>query len=152
MKSWLRRLVSSVSRKSEPAAETTWHAEDFEPAPEKLAPLDPWAAQLATPALREASAPASSCLIVPARPPSLEVPVPEEMTTSIAPARTGLAQDVTSWSECDIGFGDACPPPKISPPEMDAPTSNWFEPEVSPALAYGATICVRKRVNQDEKL
>ena len=36
MKSWLRQLANRFSRKPEPTAETTWHAEDFRAAPDRI--------------------------------------------------------------------------------------------------------------------
>jgi hypothetical protein len=36
-------IIPGFSRKPEPAASTTWHAEDFQPAPEPPAVADPWA-------------------------------------------------------------------------------------------------------------
>ena len=44
----VRVMTVEERRDYDHAAETTWHAEDFKPAPEKPAPLDPWAAELAT--------------------------------------------------------------------------------------------------------
>lgn len=131
MKSWLRRLANSFSRKPERAAETTWHAEDFRPAPERPAPLDPWAAELAVATLREATAPPTIPPPISAPLPGLEVPAPEEVTAQIASGCAALSQDATSWPERDTSHSYTSPLPESFPPESNAPALDWFEPEAS---------------------
>ena len=77
MKSWLRNLVRGFSRNPQPVAETTWHAEDFQPAPEKPAVADPWAPDAVPTALQE-------------RPPPAPEPAPAEPQGPTAPAYRDL--------------------------------------------------------------
>ena len=134
VKSWLRKLANSFSRKPDPATETTWHAEDFRPAPERPAPLDPWAEDLPAPALLDEPGAATHLRPVPVLPLLPPPLLPKEIKAQIALGCIGLAHELPSWPESDASHGDTSPPPKRLPPEPDAPPPNAFEQEVSPAL------------------
>jgi hypothetical protein len=90
VKSWLRNLVRSFSRKPQTVAETTWHAEDFQPAPEKPAVADPWAPEAVPTALQEHPPPAPEP--APAEPQGPAAPAYRDLPaapTGIAPAADG---------------------------------------------------------------
>lgn len=102
MKSWLRNLVNSFSRKPQAAAQTSWHAEDFQPAPERPAVADPWAPETVPTALHERPTPAPDP--APAEP--REPAAPAYSDVPAAPAGIAPAAEGTRYPQRDApGYG-----------------------------------------------
>jgi len=140
MKSWLRNLANSFSRKPEPAAETTWHAEDFQAAPDRPAVADPWAPDAASnvgrqrPArARDAAAPTQS---VPADglPPRI---APEHSLAAVEPGRA--AQNDAGDMAAPAHRQDASPDAPSLRAHLSEAASSFTAPDPEAAeLAVGA--------------
>lgn len=127
MKSWLRKLADSFSRRPEPVAETTWHAEDFGAAPDRPAVADPWAPDAAPTALRECPAPALDVAPLTQPAPAREFPQLAGPTVQAASSARNDAGNAEALFQTNDTSPE--PPPPATGQPWSAPSLTRTEPE-----------------------